>query len=176
MSVRRKAKTFLSANHPRAYSAVVRAREKLVKLGLESLAAWLDIDQYIGGDIVEAVIADNATKYADQTRRFMTLDIMNDELPAVDLILCRDCLVHLSFHDIAEVIHNFKRSDCAYLLTTTFTEQAANKDIQTGEWRPVNLQKAPFNFPEPIKLIHENQVVENGLDKCLGLWRISDLP
>ncbi len=136
----------------------------------------LEVDEYIGADIVEEVVADNARKYAHPTRRFVVLDIIKDPLPAADLILCRDCLVHLSFRDATRAIANFKQSESKYLLTTTFAERNHNQNIQTGEWRPLNLQKTPFNFPEPIRLIKEDCTVEHDSDKCLGLWRIADLP
>ncbi|MGH8209207.1 MAG: class I SAM-dependent methyltransferase, partial [Steroidobacteraceae bacterium] len=50
---------------------------------------------YIGADIVPELIAANQRAYGSATVRFVTLDICADELPRADLILCRDCLVHL---------------------------------------------------------------------------------
>jgi len=93
------------------------------------------------------------------------------------LIFSRDCLVHLSYKDAIKIIHNFKKSGSKYLLTTTFTNREENIDLGDGFWRVLNLQKAPFNFPEPIKLINEKCTEENNMfvDKCLGLWLIDDL-
>jgi hypothetical protein len=59
-------------------------------------------------------------------------------------------------------------------LTTTFPGCASNEDIVTGDWRPLNLQLAPFNLPAPDLLINE-QCTEGGnlfADKSLGLWRL----
>lgn len=56
--------------------------------------------KYIGGDIVEALIANNTPKYANKNKQFKLLDITKDNLPKANLMLCRDCLVHLSYKDI----------------------------------------------------------------------------
>lgn len=137
----------------------------------------LDIDRYIGGDIVPDLIAQNQQKYSCETREFITLDIAKDNLPQVDIILCRDCLVHFSFKDITSTIKNFKKSKSKYLLTTTFTGLSRNSNIFTGQWRPINLQLPPFNFPEPIKLINEKCTEAGGKysDKSLGLWKFDDV-
>lgn len=137
----------------------------------------LNVKKYIGGDIVRELIEDNIEKYEDDSRSFIVLDITKDPIPTVDLIVCRDCLVHLSFRDIHRAIENFKSSNSTYLLTTTFTGKDKNVDILAGEWRPLNLQLPPFNFPEPVRLINEESNEKNGLymDKSLGLWKISGL-
>ena len=136
-----------------------------------------DLDMYIGADIVKRIVDDNTVKYSGDKRRFMVLDIARDALPAVDLVFCRDCFVHFSFDDIRRAFRNLKRSGSRYLLTTTFTDTGENRDIVTGKWRPLNLQKAPFHLPEPIMIIYENYTGEDGRygDKSLGLWNIRDI-
>jgi len=135
----------------------------------------LQIDRYVGVDIVPELIAQNQEKYTTQSRHFLNLDITSDQLPTVDLILCRDCLVHLSFNQIKEALQNFKKSGSTYLLTTTYPDLLqTNKNIITGDWRPLDLQKAPFNFPNPIKIANEN-CTSDLKEKSLGLWKISDI-
>jgi hypothetical protein len=48
----------------------------------------------------------------------------------------------------------------------------------TGDWRPINLERAPFNWPAPVELIVEECTESGGVfaDKSLGLWRIDALP
>ena len=138
----------------------------------------LDVDEYIGVDIVRELIEENRRRYEKPGRKFIVLDITEDEIPRMDLIFCRDCLVHFSFRDISSALENIKASGSTYLLTTTFSRRDKNEDIRTGDWQPLNLQQSPFNFPEPISLINENCTIRNGIyaDKCLGLWKISDIP
>jgi hypothetical protein len=137
----------------------------------------LGVDQYLGVDALSTVIAQNQKAYASSKRRFLCLDISHDSLPEADLILCRDCLVHHSYENVFRVLRNFRRSKSEYLLTTTFVRHRANSDIVTGEWRPLNLQLPPFDFPPPLRAITE-KCQENGgrySDKSLGLWRIENL-
>ena len=111
----------------------------------------LELDRYIGLDIVPEVISRNQQLYANSVHEFRTLSITQEPLPNGDVIFCRDCLVHLSYSDIAKAMHNFRKSGAAYLLTTTFTELRKNRDIVTGEWRPLNLENPPWNFPKPSR-------------------------
>jgi SAM-dependent methyltransferase len=53
--------------------------------------------KYIGADVVEELVNRNNQQYASNGRKFIKLNIVNDELPTVDLILCRDLFVHLSY-------------------------------------------------------------------------------
>ena len=112
---------------------------------------------YIGGDIVEPLI-DNLNKtYADNDNlTFVKIDIINDPLPEVDLMICRDCLFHFSEADIKTFLKNFVNSDIAALLTTTDILPTPNKDIVTGEYRNLNLLTAPYNFtPDYIYEIND---------------------
>ncbi|WP_039795936.1 class I SAM-dependent methyltransferase [Amycolatopsis alba] len=138
----------------------------------------LDLDRYIGADIVTDLVESNAARFRDDpVREFRTLDLTGDPLPSADLVLCRDCLVHLSFADIERALRNLRRSGSRYLLTTTFTELGTNADIVTGDWRPLNLCREPFGFPEPLAVLVEGCTEEGGAyaDKSLGLWEIATI-
>jgi hypothetical protein len=132
---------------------------------------------YIGADIVQQVVKINNEKYSDIHHKFMHLDVCTDKLPQVDLIFARDLLVHLSYDDIRRALQNMEESGSTWLLTTTFTGRDSNIDIITGDWRTLNLQLTPFNFPEPVKIINEGCTQFNGdyNDKSLGLWKIQDI-
>ena len=135
----------------------------------------LDIDTYTGVDIVEELVDLNNKTHGNERRKFVKLDMTKDPLPTAELILCRDCWVHFSFADIFRSIKNIKNSNSKYLLTTTDPNLDENIDIYTGAWRTINLQIAPFNFPQPIKIINEECPPEWCYDKNLGLWLIDDL-
>jgi hypothetical protein len=133
--------------------------------------------KYTGVDIVEPLIESNRAKYSSPTVQFACLDIANADLPKVDLIFSRDCLVHLSFEDAFKVLRNFQRSGATYLLTTTFTNRKSNADLGKRFWRPLNKQISPFNFPAPLRTINERCTEGGGSfgDKSLGLWALKDL-
>lgn len=133
---------------------------------------------YIGADIVEDLIKSNVQRYKESPKlTFKVLNLITDPLPKCDLIIVRDCLVHLSYADIAKALQNIKTSGSKYLLTTTFTDCQLNHDIVTGGWRPLNLCKSPMNLSAPVLIINENCTEGNGefKDKSMGLWVISTL-
>jgi len=137
----------------------------------------LDFLFYTGADVVNEIIVENNKKYSSKKKLFLKLDILKDPLPAVDLILCRDLLVHFTLKDIIIALENMKRSNSKYLLTTSFVSKKTNNDIKTGQWRPLNLLVPPFSFPKPLLIVDENWIQEDEIysDKSLILWKISDL-
>jgi SAM-dependent methyltransferase len=135
----------------------------------------LSVD-YIGADVVDELIRQNRHAYGNDRRKFIQRDLLQDPLPTADLVLCRDCLVHFSNDDVMRALANIRRSGATWLLATTFTGRERNDDIPTGKWRAVNLQRAPFNLPEPVELFDEAHPSAEFADKHLGLWRVTDLP
>lgn len=135
--------------------------------------------KYIGVDIVQDMIKQNKMLYEDETHFFHHANIISDFLPQSDLIICKDVLVHLSLQQAMRAIKNMKKSAANYLLATTFPDPSIkkNSEIFTGNWRPLDLQKPPFNFPEPILLIRQEYEDQKGKSKhkCLGLWLFSQL-
>jgi hypothetical protein len=137
----------------------------------------LDGIDYTGADIVPEIIAADSAAYADARRRFVLLDLVTDPLPRADLIFCRDCLGHLTYAETWRALENFRRSGATWLLTTTFVGPRTNRDIETGDWRPINLERLPYGFPPPVELVNEQCNEDAGIyaDKSLGLWRLADL-
>jgi glycosyltransferase involved in cell wall biosynthesis len=132
--------------------------------------------QYTGGDIVQAIVDRNNEAYGNEHRRFECLNIITGPLPRADLIFCRDCLVHLNFSDGLAALEQFRESGAIWLLTTTFTDRDSNDDLFDGSiWRPLNLEKAPYNLPKAERYINEGCTEGNNLygDKCLALWRLA---
>jgi hypothetical protein len=142
--------------------------------------AWMKavdypLERYIGADIVKEVADRNAATYALPGREFACLDLTRDALPAVDLIFCRDCLVHLPLKDVALALRNIKKSNSRLLALTTFSDSKENTDIVApGEWRKLNFLLAPFCFPEAVQVFNEKYPPSP--DKCIAVWRIADLP
>lgn len=161
----------------------------LRRLGVTSLldapcgdAGWiarLDLAgvSYTGADIVPGCVATNAsTKRA--LGRFIVADLTLDALPSADAILCRDCLVHLSFANIMRAVSNFRRSGARWLMTTTFPGWQRNVDCEDGDWRALNLEQPPFDWPAPVELVNEGCEEAGGgwRDKSLGVWDLQHLP
>ncbi len=142
--------------------------------------------QYIGADIVNDLVESNQKRYGSPNRQFLHLDLLTEDLPACDLVFCRDCLFHFSHADVFRALRNLVRSKAKYLLTTTFTYRTypRNGNIRTGEWTPINLEMPPYQLPPPQTVLiegsHECIVYGDGIavpmfDRCLGLWNLSDI-
>lgn len=128
---------------------------------------------YTGGDIIKK-IAEIQSAHGSPTKQFRRIDLIADELPGADMILVRDCLVHLPYAIAIQAVQNIQRSRITYLLATTFPYQVSNTDILAGQHRLLNLCASPFGFPKPLKLLNEGG--RETPDKSLGLWRVADLP
>lgn len=133
----------------------------------------LPVRQYIGGEIVPELVDRLNDEFQNPQRRFVVLDLTADELPQADALFCRDLFLHLSFDDIERVRENFKRSECTYLITSTYPDVKVHFDILTGEVRPNNLLLPPFSWPEPIRTIGDN--ADEKMNRRMGVWRRDQL-
>jgi hypothetical protein len=132
---------------------------------------------YIGGDIVTSLSENNENLYKTRNISFRTLDLTTDDLPKVDLIFCRDCLVHLTYKEICKALVNIKRSGSKYVMFTSFINTPKNRDILTGEWRKINLEVPPFLFKKPLDTIDEKYFEKSMKyrDKSMCLWSVSEI-
>lgn len=136
-----------------------------------------EFTHFHGIDVVPELVAKLRAQIWADNYGFTCADITKDPLPTADAILCRDVLVHLPYKMIHDFVANLKRSGIPYLLTTTFPEKI-KKDIFVGQWRALNLEDAPFEWPSPRHIIREReQNPEDPYnDKSLGVWRVEDIP
>ncbi len=133
--------------------------------------------QYIGADIVKDLINENLKKYQKKNIDFLQLDITSDPLPSADLMICRDCLIHLSFERIKLFFDNFKNSDIRFLLLTSYKfkdsqKKIINLDIPDGEFREIDMSEPPFSLPKPINEIQDKdeQTIKSGFYCYLNLY------
>jgi hypothetical protein len=162
----------------------------LERLGANSLldapcgdAGWINQADlrmsYVGVDIVPALIESLQRRAAAAKIRgeYHLADITADTLPRRDAILCRDCLVHLSFANIERAVANFRASGATWLIATTFPEWQVNRDCEDGDWRALNFERAPFGWERPVELLNENCLEAGGgwRDKSLGVWRLGTI-
>jgi hypothetical protein len=132
----------------------------------------LPVKHYIGCDIVPLIVQDARIRHGRPGREFRTLDLCHDPLPDADLLLCRDCFIHLSEDMIFLAVDNILRSNVKYLLTTTYPD-GRNRGIHNGDWFTVNLCAAPYHFPPPLRVLDDWMPP---FDKHqLALWEVESL-
>ncbi len=131
---------------------------------------------YLGLDIVDELIQKNSSLFGSDKIRFQHANLIDNVIEKVDLIICRDMLAHLTDEQIFKVIRNFKASGAKYLLATTNYAVQSNTYIdRAGDWRKLNLEAAPFNFPRPLAIIEEDVPFTWEQGKHLALWFLDDI-
>ena len=111
--------------------------------------------RYIGGDIVPEMIEGLQRDFTATGREFRVIDIVEDPIPSVDLWMCRDVLFHLSEADVIGVLDQAGQSDIKYFLSSSHLFADKNQDIQSGGYRDINLCKAPYNLPRPLREVED---------------------
>lgn len=129
----------------------------------------LGLVEYVGVDVVASLIAENRRRYGRIGVGFECADITEDRLPVADLVLCRDCWIHLPFFRCRRSLKQFHRTGAKWLLISDSSSTTVNRDVWTGGFRPINLRLPPFRFPEP-----EETLDDGGRE--LRLYRLKDLP
>jgi hypothetical protein len=127
------------------------------------------VREYFGMDAATVVIDANLALPARGGWTFFTGDLSDTGVfPApVDLILCRDVMVHLPQAKVLALLRNAKR--LSGLLLATHWPDRHNTDIKAGEWRPLDLCASPYNLGQPIEVVAE---ADSG--KFLALFDLND--
>jgi hypothetical protein len=105
-------------------------------------------------------------------RNITKLDIIKEDPPPADLIICRDVLMHFPNKEALIALKRIKKT-CRYLLATTFFVSNVNRHEWTKTIRDcfskLNIMISPFNLGCPILFIPEPLS-----DSAIGLWEIAD--
>ncbi len=168
-------------------SATRAARQELPRLfealGVRSLLdapcgdfSWMSdvvssLAFYIGIDIVPELIERNRRGHETDRVQFFCADISADPLPSADMILCRDCLIHLPSRLIHRSLRNFVDTNARFLALTSDLAARSYHDIPVGSFRSIDLRRPPFSFPAPIAAIAE----DSSGDRQLCVWHISTI-
>lgn len=125
---------------------------------------------YIGGDIVGSLIEKNIELYDDENTSFKQIDLSKDELPKADIILVRDCLMHMSIDDAGKCLKNIRNSDVRYILASTYPDKKQNNTSfkTSAALSRHNLEAPPLNLPKPILYLNDSN--SHVPEKLLGLW------
>lgn len=149
----------------------------LTELGVENLVdlgcgdwTWMSQIQlscrYLGLDIVQAVVDRNQARYGSDVVEFRQLDAVTEELPVCDAVLCREMMFHLSFEDARLAFDNIRRN-AKWVIATSDSDIWFNSNIPSGDFRMLNLQRAPFRLPPPDRYIIDDGLVPG---RFLGIW------
>jgi SAM-dependent methyltransferase len=108
---------------------------------------WTGID-YKGYDIVAKVVEANKAKYAKANVQFFVGNIVEDDLPAADLLISKHVLQHLPNADVQRFLDKQVKKYKHVLLTNgvhAVLMTGSNRDIKPGDYRELDITRPPFN-------------------------------
>jgi hypothetical protein len=111
---------------------------------------------YIGADVVEHMIRENQNEYTAPTVHFQKMDVLVDPPETTDLWIVRDICGLYPFESIQQLLLKFVESKTPYLAITSFPMEEQNVEGAIGILRPLDLQKEPFLFPDPIEQLDDD--------------------
>lgn len=155
------------------------ARAMLSALRNRTAAAASPPISYVGIDIVRSLVERNRATMGNQITRFIAEDVADGimTLPSADLLFSRQMLQHLCTADALRFVRRVASSSARFALLSTFRtdDEFVNTDIPcaSGEYRPQDLTKPPFNLPPPLALFDEMYPVDRRI--ALGLWKVATL-
>ena len=115
---------------------------------------WSGID-YFGYDVVPFVIEKNIKRYGAPNIHFAFANMVSQDLPKADLLLCKHVLQHLSNKDISAFISQFSKYKYCLITNEVYPHILAgdNRDIATGGCHKVDLSSSPF-YLQGKKVFH----------------------
>lgn len=91
-----------------------------------------------------------------------------------DIVMLRDVLFHIPPEELRQAINSADKANASYLLTTSFIGGDNKRSVHyPGDFWPINLRAAPYNFPNPDFVVPNSH---SDMDsKFMGLWRLEDI-
>jgi SAM-dependent methyltransferase len=131
---------------------------------------------YIGWDADESMIKENSLNFGQKNIRFYVKDIVTEEFPEVDLIICRDVLFHMKKNLAVKVIEKAKLT-CKYFIATSFRDVKLNTgpnrytNFDNWGYYNINLNIEPFLLAaNEIEYIQEKNIKVNGKSRYICLY------
>ncbi len=109
---------------------------------------WTGID-YKGFDIVAKVIEADKAQFTKPNISFAVGNIVEDDLPAADVLISKHVLQHLPNSDIKKFLDKQLKKYKHVILTNGVHPMfltGQNEDIKPGEYRTIDLTREPFNI------------------------------
>lgn len=141
------------------------------------LIDWSGV-KYHGFDVAESVVEKNREAYGTDKITFSVMENYH-LIPAADLLIIKDVLQHLSNQEIDRIIKQliprFKLTlvtNCVPPIRTSFHRSSMfNRDIETGDFRFLDLRRPPFNCKAELLLeweINHRTVLQTLRHVCKG--------
>lgn len=119
--------------------------------------------KYTGISPVKFLALDQRLLHNNRTNRvYWWRNWLREEIPHCGLLLIGDSLEYLPYEDCLAVLQKMAGSNPEFFIIAHDTSQK-NNETKLGKARSLNMCKAPFNFPQPDKIITVGK-------KRYGVW------
>lgn len=99
---------------------------------------------YLGIDVSKTII-DRNFQHKNEYVDFKVCDVLVDNLSDGDLCIIKDVLQHLPQKDVFTILEKIKKYKYC-LITNDYADINSKKDINAGQWRPINVLLEPYNI------------------------------
>jgi SAM-dependent methyltransferase len=114
--------------------------------------------EYTGFDVFQEIVEKNKKLYSSDRICFYAKDVINNDIPGVDLLIIKDVLQHWPTSQILKLLPKIKSFKYA-LITNDYDKWNPlrnNSDISDfGGWRTLDLRKEPFGLNGTIVLEYQ---------------------
>ena len=114
--------------------------------------------QYIAVDIVEDLIDRNRKKYKSDKLKFLSIDIIIDDIPIGDCLLIKEVLQHLTNNEIKVILSKIKNYKYIFITESEplfdlipNIDKVKGPDCRTDLKSAVLIDESPFNFKYKTK-------------------------
>lgn len=112
--------------------------------------------EYLGLDVVGDVIERNKKKFARKNIRFEIAPPRPEDIPTAELLLVKDVLQHWNISEIQNFLHHALPKFQFVLITNCVRpESKMNLEIRTGDFRPLDVRRPPFDIDAQCVLTFE---------------------
>jgi 2-polyprenyl-3-methyl-5-hydroxy-6-metoxy-1,4-benzoquinol methylase len=128
--------------------------------------------EYYGYDIVKEAV-DSASRYAASNITFVQADVLKTHIPAADLVICKDVLIHLPDSEVLTLLESIRSSGSRLLASTTSPgwNNLFRHGLKAGEFAPLDLEAEPFSLGAPLDYVAVPHKDGNPA-KFLALWSL----
>jgi glycosyltransferase involved in cell wall biosynthesis len=108
---------------------------------------WTGI-QYTGYDVFKEVVEKNQAQFSSSSIKFIHGNVLRENLPEADLLLCKDVLQHLPNEEILSLLSQLKKFKHCLIVNDVDPDSLTgnNWNIPLGGLRDLDLTKSPFNI------------------------------
>lgn len=100
-------------------------------------------------------------RFAPLDAHFLLLNILSDDIPDGDAIMCKDFFQHIPTKKVIYLLD--KITKFRWLIATCHNNHHNDDLAYDGGFRPLNLRIAPFNLGDPLHKVENDK-------KVLGVW------